>query len=58
MRYPTIDFDHLDRQYRVGDAVADDDEMVLARPDLFAAKKARTTSTTTTTDTSTSEDDD
>lgn len=54
MRYPTCNFDHLDRQYRTSDAVADDDEMVQARPDLFAAKKQRST---TTTDPDTSEDD-
>lgn len=49
-RYPTTDFDHLDREFRTNIAVDDDDAMVLARPDLFAAKRART-STNNNTDT-------
>ncbi len=35
MKYANTSFTHLDRQFKAGDEVADDDPLVKSRPDLF-----------------------
>lgn len=45
--YALVDFVHFDRDIHAGDQVADDDELVALRPDLFTtdppAKPRKTT---------------
>jgi hypothetical protein len=46
-QFPITSFSHMGCDYEPSRAVDDDDVMVLARPDLFTSKRARSRSTTT-----------